>query len=138
MKKICFLFAFVLAIVSCSTSKKSMVSLDMLNGEWEIVTIDGSQVAAAEDNPFLGFNVADTLVYGSTGCNQLTGMLNADAETATIDFSALGCTRRMCATMESEQQILGALSRVSQFSVADSTLKLLDAEKNTVIELKSR
>ncbi|MBQ2950400.1 MAG: META domain-containing protein [Prevotella sp.] len=138
MKKICFLIVAVLAMISCG-SNKNVASLSSLGGEWEIVKIDGSDVAAAEEKPFIGFNLADTLVYGSTGCNQLTGALNADASTGSIDFSALGSTRRMCADMEAEQQVLSALGRVSSFSVAeDGMLLLLDADKKTVIELKHK
>lgn len=138
MKKICFLIVAVLAMISCS-SNKNVASLSSLGGEWEIVKIDGSDVAAAEEKPFIGFNLADTLVYGSTGCNQLTGALNADASTGSIDFRALGSTRRMCADMEAEQQVLSALGRVSSFSVAeDGMLLLLDADKKTVIELKHK
>lgn len=138
MKKICFLIAAVVAMVSCS-SNKNVASLALLGGEWEIVKIDGADVAAAEEKPFIGFNLADTLVYGSTGCNQLTGALNADAAAGTIDFSALGSTRRMCADMAAEQQVLSALGRVSLFSVTgNGMLQLLDADKKTVIELKHK
>lgn len=138
MKKILLLLATVAVMYSCGTTQKE-VSIKSIAGEWNIVTVDGKVLAPAEEIPFIGFNIADTLVYGSTGCNQLTGTLNADAETGTIDFSALGSTRRMCADMQTEETVLGALARVKSFNIAtDGKLQLLDADKKTVVELELR
>lgn len=138
MKKILASICVAAAVASCGTSEK-VTSLSALNGEWRIVKINGKSVKATEGEtaPFIGFNSTDKRIYGSTGCNRLTGRLNADAETGSIDFGATGSTRMMCHDMETEQQVLDALKDIKAFSMkGGSTLVLSGDGGKAVMELK--
>lgn len=127
-------------LISCGSAKKT-ASIDSLSGEWSIVKIDGKEIKVTEgqDLPFLGFNTKEGRVYGNAGCNLLTGALNADAKAGTIDFGALGSTRRMCPDMSLEQQVLESLGKVAQYKMMNNgKIELKDATGKTVIELNNR
>ena len=141
-KRLCLLFAVLsTAAMSCSTSQKAL-TVDVLAGEWDVVKVDGRVVGSTEegiDPPFIGFDTKDGRVYGSTGCNRLTGILNADAAKQTIDFGPIGSTRMMCADMETEQRVLDAIGRTSKFEVdGKGTLTLTDENGKAVMELKRK
>jgi len=127
-------------LISCGSAKKT-TSIDSLSGEWSIVKIDGNEVKVTgdQDLPFLGFNTKEGRVYGNAGCNLLTGALNADVKAGTIDFGALGSTRRMCPDMSLEQQVLESLGKVAQYKIMNNgNIELKDATGKTVIELNNR
>jgi len=112
-----------------------------MGGEWDVVEINGVKVSAAEGQtaPFMGFDVAGKLVYGSAGCNRITGGLNADAKTGKIDFGALGSTRMMCPDMSTEDAMLGALGKVTAFEIkADGTMMLGNAADKALVVLRKR
>ena len=75
MKRIMFyaltLCALPLWLVSCAQTKE--FTEQNIVGEWSIVNADGFNAADEEtlDTPFLGFNLADRRLYGSTGCNNV-------------------------------------------------------------------
>ena len=76
MKKAFNLFVALMAVVvmaSCAGKK----NFDALNGEWNVVSVGEMAVPDSVD-AFMGFDIAKQLVYGSTGCNQLTGALPAE------------------------------------------------------------
>lgn len=128
-----------MALASCATGSKT-ASLDSLGGEWKIVKADGKEVKGedGQNAPFIGFNIGKKLVYGSTGCNRLTGALNADPQSGKIDFGATGSTRMMCQDMETESLILGALGKVKTYKVKDGNLTLCDETGNSVIEMRKK
>lgn len=136
MKKVTNLLVAVMAVfvmASCAEMK----SLESLNGEWNVVTIGEMAVPDSVD-AFVGFNVAEQLIYGSTGCNQLTGAMPAEVNSETLMFGAMGSTRMMCADMTIEDAMLPAMSQVVDFKVDGTSLYLLDAVGNTVISLEKR
>lgn len=136
MKRVTNLLVAVMAVfvmASCNEKK----SLDSLNGEWSVVAIGEMAVPEAAD-AFMGFNVAEQLIYGSTGCNQLTGALPAELNPENPMFGAMGSTRMMCADMTVEDALLPALGLVVDFAVDGNSLYLLDAAGNTVVSLEKR
>lgn len=139
MNKVLASFFVAAMLVSCGTSQKT-VSLDSLNGEWNVVKIDGEGVTAPEDQtaPFLGFDTKENRVYGSTSCNRLTGSLNADIKTGSIDFGALGSTRMMCREMDTERKVLDALGKAKTFKVQKNTITLSDGSGKAVMELNKK
>lgn len=140
MKKVMAVMCMATALVACGTSSK-IASVDSLNGEWSIVKINGEEVKIGEDMtaPFIGFDTTKSHVYGSTSCNRLTGALNADAKTGTIDFSALGSTRMMCHDMATEDKLMGALGKVKTFKIEKNGTLLLNGQTgNAVVELKQK
>lgn len=136
MKRVTNLFVALMAVVvmfSC-TGKKS---LDVLGGEWNVVSV-GELVVPDSVDAFLGFDIAEQLVYGCTGCNQLTGALPAEVNPEVPMFAAMGSTRMMCADMTVEDAMLPALGQVVDFKVEGDNLYLLDAEGATIISLAKR
>ena len=136
MKKVFNLFMAVMAMcvmAGCNEKK----TLDALNGEWSVVAI-GEMAVPDSIGAFMGFNVAEQLVYGSTGCNQLTGAMPTKVGPDTQMFSALGSTRMMCADMTVEDTMLPALGVTVDFKVDGTNLYLLDRAGNTVVSLEKR
>lgn len=136
MKKVTSLLVAVMAVfvmASCNEKK----TFDALNGEWSVVAIGEMAVPDSVD-AFMGFNIAENLIYGSTGCNQLTGALPAEVSPEVQMFAAMGSTRMMCADMTIEDAMLPALGAVVDFKVDGSSLYLLDAAGNTVVSLEKR
>lgn len=132
-------FCAAALLASCAAGKKA-AALSTLYGEWNITEINGKAVTAqaGPDSPFIGFNKAERLVYGSTGCNRLTGVLNIDEAKGTIDLSALGMTRMMCADMTTEQQVTDALPKIKSYRLGGGTLSLCDTYGNVVMTLDRR
>ena len=134
MKKNLILAVVAMIVMAACNEKKTM---DVLSGEWNVVAI-GEMAVPDEAGAFMGFDMNEKVVYGSTGCNQLTGampeVVNADVPL----FGALGCTRRMCPDMTVEDTMLPALGGVVDFKVEGDKLYLLDAAGNVVMSLQKR
>lgn len=136
MEKVTHLFVALMAVVvmvSCAGKK----SFNALGGEWNVVSV-GELVVPDSVGAFLGFDIAEQLVYGCTGCNQLTGALPAEVSPEVPMFAAMGSTRMMCADMTIEDAMLPALGQVVDFKVEGNNLYLLNAEGATVITLAKR
>ena len=136
MKRMTNLFVALMAafvMVSCAEKK----TFEVLNGEWNVVTI-GEMAVPDSVGAFLGFNVAEQLVYGNAGCNHLTGTLSAEVSPEVPMFAALGSTRMWCADMAVENALLPALGQVVDFKVDGNNLYFLDAAGSTVVSLEKR
>ena len=136
MKRICNLCIAIVAMfvmVSCAVKN----SFDKLNGEWNVVSV-GEVLVPESVDAFIGFDVAEQLVYGSTGCNHLTGALPTKMPSSTPLFSAIGSTRMLCANMSIENAMLPALESVVNFKVEGNNLYLLNADGDIVLTLMKR
>ena len=101
MKKNFALAALAAAVMMSCGSTKSVGDATALNGEWNIMEVNGSKVdkADVEEAPFLGFDAKDNNVYGCTGCNRLTGTLKVKGNGG-IDFAGFGSLRQGFAKLE--------------------------------------
>ena len=136
MKKVMNLLAGVMAVVamaSCAEKK----SLEVLGGEWNVVSV-GELVVPDSVGAFIGFDLAEQIIYGCTGCNQLTGALPAEVKPEVPMFAALGSTRMMCADMTIEDAMLPALGQVVDFNVEGDNLYLLGVDGATLLSLQKR
>lgn len=139
MKKISIIAAAI-ALCSCSATKTTDAAVD-LNGEWDIVTVDGTAVdtTKTEFRPTLGFETAKDNVFGCAGCNSINGKAKVDAAKQTISFSEIGTTLMLCANMEYEEKILKALESVKGYKGAgESCVELTDGSGNAVLQLKKQ
>ena len=136
MKKVMNLLAVVMAVIAMASCVEKK-SLEVLGGEWNVVSV-GELMVPDSVGAFIGFDLAEQLVYGSTGCNQLTGALPAEVKPETPLFAALGSTRKMCEDMTIEDAMLPALGQVVDFKVEGDNLYFLNAEGATVISLAKR
>lgn len=149
MKKVLFSLAIVCAgflLSSCGTSRK-VVSSASLQGEWKIVEVDGQPIMAgsAQTSPFIGFNLADGRIYGSSGCNRMMGTFTVNAmKPGSLSFGPIGGTRMACPNMTVEQRILSALQSVTSFKDVSvgrnglglSRMALYNAQGNQVLLLQ--
>ena len=138
MKKISIIAAAI-ALCSCSATKTTDAAVD-LNGEWDIVTVDGNAVdtTKTEFRPTLGFDTAKDNVFGCAGCNSISGKAKVDAAKQTISFSEIGTTLMLCANMEYEQQILKALESVKGYKAGKGCVELTNGSGKAVLQLKKQ
>lgn len=138
MKKISIIAAAI-ALCSCSATKTTDTAVD-LNGEWDIVTVDGNAVdtTKTEFRPTLGFDTAKNNVFGCAGCNSINGKAKVDATKQTISFSEIGTTLMLCANMEYEQQILKALESVKGYKAGKGCVELTNGSGKAVLQLKKQ
>lgn len=138
MKKISIIAAAI-ALCSCSATKTTDAAVD-LNGEWDIVTVDGNAVdtTKTEFRPTLGFETAKDNVFGCAGCNSINGKAKVDATKQTISFSEIGTTLMLCANMEYEQQILKALESVKGYKAGKGCVELTNGSGKAVLQLKKQ
>ncbi len=138
MKKISIIAAAI-ALCSCSATKTTDTAVD-LNGEWDIVTVDGNAVdtTKTEFRPTLGFDTAKNNVFGCAGCNSINGKAKVDAAKQTITFSEIGTTLMLCAHMEYEQQILKALESVKGYKAGKGCVELTNGSGKAVLQLKKQ
>ena len=99
-----FIASAALVMFSCRSSKEAL-SLSSMNGEWNIIEINGSAVVPGQGQqlPFIGFDTTTGKVYGYSGCNRIIGSVDVNAKPGTIDLGALGSTRMACPDMTLEQ-----------------------------------
>lgn len=112
--KLAVVCAGALVATSCGSGKQAL-SLSSLNGEWNITEVDGRKLAA-EEPPFIGFDVDQKRIYGNSGCNRMMGTFEADSlKPGVLSFGQIGSTRMMCPDMETETAVLGALEKVKKY-----------------------
>lgn len=118
-KKLVFfcLAAVMVGMSSCSSSKNVAVLAD-IDGEWDIIEINGTAVVPTpgQTYPYIGFNKSTGRIHGNAGCNRLMGAFDVNAKSGTIDLGQMGTTRMMCPDMASEQNVLNALAQVKHYT----------------------
>ncbi len=141
MKKSVFMAAVAAVIMGSCGSSKMASDVASLDGEWNIVEVEGNAVKAgdSENVPFLGFKTGENRLYGNTGCNLLTGSIAGNIKNGEIDFSKTGSTRMMCADMKVERMVLDALGKATRFSIDGSKkMTLSDKSGKAVVVLNRR
>lgn len=126
-----------LLLASCHTAKEAVaVNENAMNGEWNIVEIQGNPVQA-ESQPFIGFDAQDGRVYGYTGCNRLMGALTLSKPNK-IELGQMASTLMACPDMDTERQVLEALASVRSLEVSGKELLLYSGGKKPVMRLQKR
>ena len=127
------------SLASCATSKQSVTLAD-LQGEWDIIELQGHAVVPAQSQPFpyIGFG-ADGQVHGNAGCNRITGSVDPKAKPGTIDLSQLGSTMMMCPNMEVEREVFAALASVTRYRyLSTNQMALCGKGKKPIVVLQRR
>lgn len=129
-------------ITSSCGSKKNVLSLSSIDGEWNILEINGDTVNS-ETQPFISFSISEKRVYGNSGCNSFNAILNVDSLTpGKISFGPISSTRMMCRDMSTEQSIMDAMSQVESYetiseSPEEISLNNKDGEKLMLLEKRA-
>ena len=149
-----------LAMSSCRSVEKA-ISLSSINGEWNIIEVNGSKITPGESKslPFIAFDTATGRVSGNSGCNRMMGsfdvnakpgihgnagcnLINGGFETSTsnaksISFPGVASTMMACPDMETEGKVLKAINEVKSFDVlSGGGIGLYDANGALVIVLE--
>lgn len=139
-KLLCKSFAVASLVVMSSCTSTQTPSYKDLNGEWNIVEIEGRKIEKAEEQPFFGFNIAEGRLYGSAGCNNLIGGLDTlQLAKGSLSMKQVGMTRRMCADMTVEDQLSKIMPQIETFKFEkENKLILQNADKKAIVTLEKR
>lgn len=101
---------------SCKSSQSMVQTSKTLQGEWNIVELNGSSLVPGDRQPFpfIGFNIGPKSVYGSAGCNNIMGAYES-SKPGKITFGRLGMTMKMCPDMEVEARVTKMLEGVKSY-----------------------
>ena len=122
-----------LAMSSCRSVEKA-VPVSSINGEWNIIEVNGSKVAPGESRtlPFIAFDTATGRVSGNSGCNRMMGTFDVNAKPGSLELGAMASTRMMCPDMTTEKMYLCNASNrpvvVLEKKEADVKLSVLNGE----------
>lgn len=135
-----FLFAGLL-MFACHSGKSALTAAS-LNGEWNIVEVDGKSLSPNGEKglPFIGFDAATHRVYGDAGCNRMMGSYAVDSvKNGELTLGPLGTTMMACPDMEQEKVVLDALNSVKSFNLLkDGKVVLKNAAGKEVITLTKK
>jgi heat shock protein HslJ len=129
-----------LAMSSCRSVEKA-IPLSSINGEWNIIEVNGSKITPGESRtlPFIAFDTATGRVSGSSGCNRMMGSFDVNAKPGSLELGAMAGTRMMCPDMTTERNVLSALAQVKGYKKAGKDkLYLCNASNRPVITLEKK
>lgn len=131
--------ALVLGVMALAFSSCRSLSSETLAGEWNVIELNGAAIVPSESTPFLGFDAAEKRIYGFTGCNRLTGMLDMDAFlSGKPKLDNMGATRMLCADDKYERDFLSALGQVAKQRYSHGRLIWLDKDDKVLMRLQKR
>lgn len=126
MKNVLWTVSFVLVILSMSGCKtqKAMLSFTGLEGEWNLVELNGHTITSADYRPFFLFDMAQKRYSGSAGCNRMSGELAYDeGQPGKLKFGRALTTRMACPALDAEQAFLSAMEKVVRFGSVEADTK---------------
>lgn len=107
-----------------------------LHDIWALTSIDGSDIDPADfpkGVPTMDLQIVNSKVYGLAGCNQYSGVANAQHQR--ITFGNLMSTKMACPALRVENQFMGAISGNSlQYELQGLQLILSDDEHRLVFK----
>lgn len=121
MRTYLYLFLVVLSVglfSGCKSTAKITATLADLNGEWNVVELNGKNLNPEETKQFLGIETSTERLFGNAGCNRIMGKVEYNAaQKNIIRFLNVASTRMACPDMSGETELLKALSDVARFEV---------------------
>lgn len=107
-----------------------------LDTYWKLVEIEDEPINSEtlQNEAHLVFNVQDSLVAGSGGCNRLSGSFELK-DNNSIKISKMRSTMMSCENMKIEQSLTQALQNITHYSFNSDTLEFLNAEKKVIVKL---
>ena len=127
-----------LILASSCNSSKNTLQTGVLEGDWNIMTVNGKK-AEAEKAPYIGMDLQKKRLYGCAGCNRIMGSLQVDSlQAGRLSFGQIGSTRMLCADMDTERAILEALNQVAEYEGTEKELTLTDGKGRALLTLSKR
>lgn len=123
------LIALVMLGSSCASSHKlTKPAIAMQDKLWVLTQMEGYNNKAPKEELFtLGFNPADSTVFGSGACNRFFGKYLISR--AKIDLRLRGATRMSCPDMDKERNFILILGDADEYIVDEEYLILLQGKK---------
>ena len=116
-------------VMTLEKRQQPQVSVEDLNGEWNIISVNGAELGLMENTPFLAFDTAGMRVHGNAGCNIVNGGVSQEEGVPnSIQFSQMISTMMACPDMDTERQILEALGSVRRFGFDEEGMLVLSDE----------
>lgn len=124
-------------LMSLEKKEAPAVSVNDINGKWNITKVEGAAVEVADKTPFISFNVVENAVHGNGGCNIINGSFSQEeGNPSSLKFGQMISTMMAGPGMETERNVLSAMNKVASFVVnEDGTLSLMDVADNEVLLL---
>lgn len=129
-----------LAMSSCRSVEKA-IPLSSIDGEWNIVEVNGSKVTPGESKtlPFISFDTTSGRLSGNSGCNRMMGNFDVNAKPGSLSLEGVASTRMMCPDMTTERNVLGALAQVKGYRKAGKErVYLCNAANRPVMVLEKK
>lgn len=140
-KFVCLIIASLGVFSGCRTHHAAtQFSFQELNGEWNVVEMNGTSVAASESAPYLVFDTQSKRLSGNAGCNRIMGAVEYAKEGSDrIRFPQIATTRMACPDMSGERELLQTLEHVERFGAAEGdAIALFNEEGERILLLKKK
>ena len=129
-----------LAMSSCRSVEKA-IPLSSINGEWNIIEVNGSKITPGESKflPFIAFDTATGRVSGNSGCNRMMGSFDVNAKPGSLELTGMASTRMMCPDMTTENNVLNAFAQVKGYKKAGKDkMYLCNSSNRPVVVLQKK
>ena len=137
MKKKSILLTILTSIIlsSCACKKTAENQTASIYGEWVIETAMDKSTDGGEQQATITFD-ADGKINGCATVNRFFGEYTHKGDS--LNFSAIGMTRKMGRTMDKEIAITQALAEASNIKINGNTAIIMGKDKKTVMVLKRK
>lgn len=144
ISSIILVLASMLILFGCRSQYKAITDINELEGEWNVIELEGKSLQSENPLPFLSFDLNGKRLSGNAGCNRIIGSLDIDeSNIEMISFPQVGSTRMACPDMTVEDNLLKLLNSVKYFESMSKTkpvtrISLCDEAKTPIIVLEKK
>ena len=121
-----FIFLAFIMVQACTMKPATPIVDDetIVDAYWMLLSLEGEKVPVPKDNrmAYIRLQERENDIIGYTGCNKISGKYKL-TEPA-LQFSKLTSTKMSCPQIETENMLLDALSRTTNFKKSGSILTL--------------
>lgn len=123
----------VTAFVACSGANQLSTNPAALQGDWQLTTLDGSQVQMSESYT-VSFNT-DGTVAGKADCNYFTGEYSS-SEGGSLGLSSVSTTKVKCESNSNSNSYLNSVTDAQSFEVRGENTLTLNTGAGTLVFTK--
>jgi heat shock protein HslJ len=120
MKTTIYLSLCLATLFAGCKTQKTLVSFSDLEGEWNVIELNGRNLLPEETKQRLIFDTAGHRLSGNAGCNRISGNIEyGETQTNALKFQGVIATRKACLDMRLEDEFLKTLDSVATFDTED-------------------
>lgn len=116
-------------------SKERDQNYFLLHNIWVLTELHGEAIEITDKRPSLQFYLNSMKVSGNGTCNQVFTHIEKYTSEE-LQFGAIGGTKMMCDQLKLEREFMTQLEATQFYTVSDSYLVLLSAEKKEILRFK--